>query len=120
VGGTPINFGDDIVGHVLSAPLPADNGWNLARIADLSLAQAAYQLADRARLWLPGTQESSASSLPISRIADIGTIGPYHADINWTNANGTVRGPFDILPLTPRTAPTYPVLWANDAPTRCT
>lgn len=57
VGGTPIHFGDDIVGYVLSAPLPADgSGWNLSRIADLSLAQAAYQLAELARVWLPAMQ----------------------------------------------------------------
>jgi hypothetical protein len=121
VGSTPIHFGDDIVGHVLSAPLPADSsGWNLSRIADLSLAQAAYQLAERARVWLPGMQESSACSLPISRILNVGTIGPYHADINWTNANGTIRGPFEILPVAPGAAPTYPVLWTNDAPTQRT
>ena len=118
VGGTPIHFGEDIVGYVMSAPLPADDVWNLSRIADLSLAQVAYQLAEWARIWLPGTQESSAYSLPISKIANIGTIGPYHADINWTNANGTIRGPFEILPAAQGTAPTYPVLWTNDAPTQ--
>src|SRR4029077_11078681 len=85
VGGTTIPFGEDIVGFGMQAPLPADDVWNLSRMADLSLAQVAYQLAEWARIWLPGTQESSAYSLPISKIANIGTIGPYHADINWTN-----------------------------------
>jgi hypothetical protein len=120
VGGPPIPFGEDIVGYAMSAPLPADDVWNLSRIADLSLAQVAYQLAERTRVWLPGTQENSACRLPISRIGKIGTIGPYHADINWTNANGTIRGPFEILPVVPGTAPTYPVLWTNDAPTQRT
>jgi len=41
VGSTPLHFGDEVVGQVLDAPLPAAGGWNLSRIADLSLAQSA-------------------------------------------------------------------------------
>jgi hypothetical protein len=115
VGGTPIHFGSDIVGHALSAPLPDYDGWNLSRIADLALSQTAYQLAENGRVWLPAMMESSAFSLPISKVAKIATIGPYHADINGTNADGTIRGPYEILSVVPGGAPTYPVLWAHDA-----
>src|SRR5205085_5858933 len=37
-GGTPLYFGDDLIGQAMDAPLPASGEWNLARIADLSLA----------------------------------------------------------------------------------
>ena len=39
VGGSPIRFGDDVIGHAIEAPLPDLGGWNLARIADLTVAQ---------------------------------------------------------------------------------
>jgi hypothetical protein len=114
VGGTPIRFGDDVVGYALSAPLPSEDGWNLSRVADLSLAQSAYQLA-QGRIWLPSVSKSDALTIAISRVAKVGTIGPYHADINGTNANGTIRGPFEIFDVLPGSVPTYPVLWAHDA-----
>jgi hypothetical protein len=41
VGGTPLLFGDDLVGHAIDAPLPDAGPWNPSRIADLSLAQSA-------------------------------------------------------------------------------
>ncbi len=44
VGGTHLYFGNDVIGQAMEAPLPESGGWNLARIADLSLAQTAYQL----------------------------------------------------------------------------
>lgn len=115
LGGTPIRLGDDIVGQALSAPLSAERGWNLSRIADIALAQTAHQLAENGRIWLPTMAQSVAPVVPISKVAEIATIGPYHADINGTNANGTIRGPFEILTVAPGSAPTYPVLWAHDA-----
>jgi len=115
IGGTPLFFGEEIVGYALDAPLPNNGGaWNLARIEDLSLAQAAHQIID-GTVWLPAMQKTETVKLPMTSIRAIGTIGPYHADINFKNANGTIRGPFDIRDVKPGSVPTYPVLWSHDA-----
>lgn len=118
IGGTPLYFGDEIVGHAMNAPLPSSGGWNLSRIADLSLAQAAHQVAS-GNIWLPTMKSSEAVKFPVTTVARIGTIGPYHADINGDNikkdGTKTIRGPFDISPVPPGIVPTYPVLWAHDA-----
>lgn len=123
IGGTPLSFGDEVVGQAIDAPLPASGGWNLARIADLSLAQAAHQVAN-GNIWLPGMNGADAKAIPMNVVSAIGQIGPYHADINGDNvkAGGTksIRGPFDILDVQVGTAPTYPVLWAHDAERECT
>jgi len=115
VGGTPLNFGDEVIGQTLDAPLPASGGWNLARIADLSLAQTAYQLVNEKRIWLPTMNKSEAVDIPITKVAAIGDIGPIHRDINGFTPSGGIRGPFDIFPVKPKSAPTYPVLWAHKA-----
>jgi len=114
-GGTPLHFGDDLIGQAIEAPLPQSGGWNLSRIADLSLAQAAYQLQNENRIWLPGMNKSETVSIPITTVSAIGNIGPYHADINGSTATGGVRGPFIIEELKGATAPTYPVIWSHDA-----
>jgi hypothetical protein len=113
LGGTPLYFGDDVIGQAMDAPLPESGGWNLGRIADLSLAQAAYQLANEGRLWLPAMDKADAIGLPITVVEKIGVIGPIHRDINGTNPNGGIRGPFDIVAA--GAAPTYPALWSHDA-----
>ena len=63
----------------------------------------------------PPRPEPKAAQIPITTVKQIGVIGPYHADVNWTNANGTVRGPLDIMDVGPGSAPTYPVLWKHSA-----
>ena len=115
VGGTPIRFGDDVIGQALDAPLPASGGWNLARIADLALAQTAYQMVSEQRVWLPGANETDSSNISITTVAAIGEIGPVHRDINGNTPTGGARGPFDISPVKPGSVPTYPVLWSHDA-----
>lgn len=115
VGGTPLHFGDDLVGHAIDAPLPTSGGWNLARIADLSLGQAAYQLATKQRVWLPSMNRAETIEIPVTTVAEIGDIGPYHADINGNTSTGGIRGPFTIGPIQSDSAPTYPVLWSHEA-----
>lgn len=115
VGGTPLRFGDEVIGHVLDTPLPVTGGWNLSRIADLSLAQTAYQLANEHRVWLPTMNRSEATDIPITTVAAIEEIGPYHSDISGDTSSGSIRGPFDISTVKPNSAPTYPVLWSHDA-----
>jgi hypothetical protein len=114
VGGTPLYFGDEIVGQAMDARLPSSGDWNLARIADLSLAQAAHQVISGC-VWLPAMNKSEATMVPITTVAAIGIVGPYHSDINADNASGGIRGPFNILDVKPGSAPTYPVLWSHDA-----
>lgn len=115
MGGTALHFGDDVVGQALNAPLPRSGGWNLARIADLSLAQAAYQLASEKRIWLPTMAKTSVAEIPITTVGRIGKIGPIDRDINGKNPDGGLRGPFDIRAVDSDATPTYPVLWAHDA-----
>jgi len=114
VGGTHLYFGDEMIGQTMNAPLPDSGGWNLARIADLSLAQAAYQLADKQRVWLPGMDKAQAINIPITTVEAVGKIGPHHRDINGTSSEG-IRGPFEIRDVKENEVPTYPVLWAHDA-----
>lgn len=115
VGGDPISFGGDVVGQVLDAPLPKSGSWNLARIADLALAQSAYQLAINGIAWLPGMAKSAARTISMTTIGSIGEIGPYHADVVGNTASGGVRGPFKLKSVKSGGAPTYPILWAHDA-----
>jgi hypothetical protein len=115
MGGTQLYFGNDMIGQAMDAPLPDAGGWNLARISDLSLAQVAYQLANEKRVWLPSMSKSDATSIPITIVEKICEIGPIDRDINGKNANGTIRGPFDVPPVQLGTMPTYPVLWSHDA-----
>jgi hypothetical protein len=112
VGGSLLRFGDDLIGQVIEAALP--QGWNLSRIADLSLAQSAHQLASQNRLWLPGMNPSQALSMSMTTVAAIAAIGPIDRDINGKTPTGGIRGPFAIK-AKPNSAATYPVLWSHDA-----
>jgi hypothetical protein len=115
VGGTPIYFGDNEIGQVLDSPLPASGGWNMSRIADIAIGQAAFQLAEKQRIWLPGTAETNAKNIPIVQAGSIGMIGPVDRDINGKGKNGALRGPFKKVATGVSSAPTYPLLWAHDA-----
>ena len=115
VNGTFLHFGDEVIGQALDAPLPVSGGWNLSRIADLSLAQTAYQLINKKSIWLPTMNKSEIVDIPLTTVANIGEIGPYHADINGNTSTGGIRGPFNIFPIKPNSVPTYPVLWSHDA-----
>jgi surface antigen len=115
VGGTHLKLGDDILGQIIEAPLPLHEGWHLSRISDLSLAQSAFQLVNNRSLWLPTMNKSESIPMAITTISEIGEIGPYHADINGLNSNGTLRGPFDLQEITPNLISTYPILWSHDA-----
>ncbi len=114
-GGNVIKYGDEVVGSAIDAPLPTSGTWNLTRIVDLSLAQTAYQLATESRLWLPTMQKSHTTSVTITLVEKIGEIGPYHLDVSKRNTDGSIRGPFEVHPLQPNSAPTYPILWSHDA-----
>ena len=59
--------------------------------------------------------KSEAIKLPITTVATVGQIGPYHADIYADTATGGIRGPFNLPDVKPGSVPTYPVLWSHDA-----
>lgn len=115
VGGTPLRFGDEVIGQALNGPLPHFGGWNLSRIADLSLAQTAYQIANEKRIWLPTMNQAEVIKAPITTVGKIGDIGPIDRDINGKTPTGGIRGPFDTPLVKPGSVPTYPVLWSHDA-----
>ncbi|MDP8207420.1 MAG: hypothetical protein P9L92_12200 [Candidatus Electryonea clarkiae] len=115
LGGTAIAFGDDVVGYVMDAPLPPSGGWRVARIADLSLAQTAYQLKNEHCIWLPSMTHKQSTHVPIAAVGSIGSIGPVDRDINGMNPDRSIRGPFNVTELQPGRVPTYPILWAHDA-----
>jgi len=114
VGGTQLDFGNDVIGQALDAPLPESGVWNLARIADLALAQAAYQLTNENRIWLPGMSKADAISVPITTLG-IGKTGPIDRDIDGFTPKGEIRGPFEIVSVKKGSVPTYPALWEHDA-----
>ncbi|MDO8750863.1 MAG: hypothetical protein Q7K03_06940 [Dehalococcoidia bacterium] len=117
VGGTPLKFGDDVIGYAIDAPLPNEGPWNVARVWDLELAQAAYQLIERGRVWLPAMPENTAVSIPMTVVGNIGQVGPHHRDIGEGTATptGGFRGPFEVRLVGPNAVPSFPVLWAHDA-----
>jgi hypothetical protein len=115
MGGTSLYFGDDVIGHAMEAPVLETAGWNLARVADLSLAQAAYQLATEQKVWLPTMGKSDTVAVPVTTLAKIGQTGPIDRDIDGINPDRTMRGPFDVVPVHAGAVPTYPVLWSHDA-----
>jgi hypothetical protein len=115
VGGTSIYFGDEVIGQALSAPVTLSGAWNPTRVADLALAQSAYQLGSEGRLWLPSMSKGSAVKLPITTVDKIATVGPYHADIDGLTQTRSIRGPFARIALAVNHVPTYPILWEHDA-----
>ncbi|MDE2637920.1 MAG: hypothetical protein OXI30_16270 [Chloroflexota bacterium] len=113
-GGSAIYFGDFMVGQAIDAPLPNAGGWKLARIVDLALAQSAYQLASKQRLWLPTQSIANTLKLAITTVEETGKIGPYHLQVSKTQRDGQ-RKPFNLRPLQRNDVPTYPILSAHNA-----
>lgn len=115
VGGTPVRFGDDVIGYALDAPLPQAGPWHLVRLADLAFAQVAHEMAANGLIWLPGIPRSSAVPVLITTVEAIGNVGPVDRDVNGNTQSGGIRGPFSVEKLAGRAAPTYPVLWSHSA-----
>ena len=101
--------GGERLGEVISASLGGDAPWSSVGIADFSIAQSAYQLAE-GTVWLPQMQEQDALRVPMSALQEMCQIGI--TDINIVGNGG--RTAFSrIRPPSP--APTYPMLWSHDA-----
>jgi hypothetical protein len=67
---------------MIEGPLPPDGSWPISRVANVAVAQTAYQLVSRNRLWFPGMEESDALSMPMCRLSSLASVGPLHRDIN--------------------------------------
>ena len=106
-GGTDLQVGDEMVGEMLTAPVPEDGGnWGGVRLLDYSLAQTAHTLAE-SKLWLPG--EPAALDLKLAPIGAVGKLGLVDRDIN----GPAPRGPFSKVAASPTA--TYPALWNHNA-----
>ena len=117
VGGTEVQLGESRVGSLLSVPLDWGHGWAGARVADFSLAQTAYHLAN-GRAWLPGVEEGAVIEVPITSFGNIAQLGPLHRDITGKETSrktGAPRGPFEVSPIFMGEVPTYPMLWEHRA-----
>ena len=97
-----ITIGQHNYGAMLEAPLPESGPWPLVGILDEELAQVAWNLQRGALipLGLPNLETVGLSIVPIGNIAGR---GPYHSDINWSQSDGTPRGPFELI--IPQSAP---------------
>jgi hypothetical protein len=100
---------------MIDSPIPADGqAWPVNRLADVTVAQTAYQLIYRQRLWLPGVPEPDAVSLTVCSLKTLSGVGPIDRDIDGIEYGSVIRGPFEIMDLDDG-EPTYPALWAHDA-----
>ena len=113
LGTTPLMLGDEYCGHLLDCPLPDDGPWPLVGVADVELAQVAYRLA-HGQLASIGQSTTAHTEIPVALIGEVAERGPVHRDIDRTERDGTVRGPFERRGITSG-APSYPMLWAHDA-----
>ena len=108
-GGSTLSIGAERLGDVIDAPLSGDAPWSAVGIADFSVAQSAFQLAN-GTVWLSQMQEQDSLSLPMSPLQEICQIGI--TDINIVG-NGSLAAFNRIKP--PGPAPTFPMLWNHDA-----
>ena len=113
-GTSGIAIGHQEYGMVLDAPLPESGPWPLVGIRDAEVAHVAWNLEQGSLVQL-GTPGRHPLRLPIVPIGEIGGRGPYHADIYWSQPDGTPRGPFELIKPAASSIPTYPMLWAHDA-----
>ena len=113
-GLSAITIGEHHYGVILDAPLPESGPWPLVGILDGELAQVAWNLERGAFVPL-GQLSLESIRIPVVPIGQIAGRGPYHADIYWSQSDGTPRGPFELIKPTVSPAPTYPMLWAHDA-----
>ena len=110
-GGDTLRIGDEIVGYVLSAPIvQSEAGWPLSRVKDMSVVQAAHQLA-KGILRIP--RQISDIQFTMRPASEIATLGVGTKDIR----GGGGRGAFDVEDGCPDTA-IYPCLWHLDSDTQ--
>jgi hypothetical protein len=85
-------------------------------MSDHSVAQVAYQLLSKQKLWLHGMDSGDVRAVELCRLDELGQIGPYHLDIDGSGVSGgAARGPFKIRDIPSGHTATYPVLSSHDA-----
>jgi hypothetical protein len=116
LGGSPLALGNVHIGEMLSGPISAKDPWPLFRMSDHSVAQVAYQLLSKQKLWLHGMDSGDVRAVELCRLDELGQIGPYHLDIDGSGiSGGAARGPFKIREIPSGHIATYPVLSSHDA-----
>lgn len=108
-GGLPLVIGEEQLGETVDAPLSTDAPWSAIGIADFSVVQTAYQLA-QGTLWLPQMQEQEARHIPMAAIQQTCLVGTQDNNIVGRGS----RTAFD-LHKSPIGVPTYPMLWGHNA-----
>ena len=106
-GGTALMIGDELAGESMTVPVQTGGAsWGAVRLADLSLAQTSFALA-QSELWLPGSHSAlDVKVVPLNKTARLGLVD---RDITGPRP----RGPFEKIAPTPTA--TYPSLWNHDA-----
>ena len=107
-GGEPLQIGDEVIGHVISAPIvQSDAGWPLSRVKDMSVVQSAHHLSN-GLIRIP--RQTADIQLTMRPVSEIATLGIGTKDIR----GGGGRGAFDVEEECPDTA-IYPCLWHVDS-----
>ncbi len=111
----PMGLREQHFGSVVRAPIPKSGPWPMVGVIDQTLAQAAFALSNGAIVQV-GQPATAGIPLEIVRVRDIARVGPYHLDIRSDLTDGSPRGPFKHVMPAQSPEPTYPMLWAHDAP----
>ena len=107
-GGDPLQIGDEIIGHVISAPIvQSETGWPLSRVKDMNIVQSAHYLTN-GLLRIP--RQTSDIQIVMRPVSEIAMLGIGTKDIR----GGGGRGAFDVKKGCPDTA-IYPCLWHVDS-----
>ena len=109
-----LRLGDGRAGTAVSAPLPDAGPWPMVGVADPSLAQVSFALAEGNLLPL-GSPAATAIPIATASVGELARIGPYDLDIYADVQDGSPRGPFKRISPAKSSSPTYPMLWAHDA-----
>lgn len=111
VGGqSEIKIGDDQIGTARLERTSANEKWTTVRVTNLALVQTADNLS-QGQLVLP--QRSTAIPIPITRIGNIGRVGPIDRDIA-SVARDSDRGPFTKHDGA-NSGTEWPFLWNKDS-----
>ncbi len=111
----PMRLGEQHFGSVVRAPIPKSGPWPMVGVTDQTLAQAAFALTNGAIVQV-GQPATAGIPLEVVRMRNIARVGPYHLDIRSDLTDGSPRGPFQHIMPAQSPEPTYPMLWAHDAP----
>ena len=115
--GSTIFLGSDEIAQVIDAPLPSDDSsWQIVGIADLSLAQTAFQL-ENGLIWIEGQVGRDSRQFRMCKLKEIlKSVSHHHLDITGAKKkkDGLSQGPFEKLDGW-SDGDAYPSLWNHDA-----